>query len=91
MVKTLNKTIANTCALHIAADHHLFKKFGKGSLEDTIAEMVFHIKQADKIFRATDFDGDNAGPGDNIGFTIAAITVFQDDSGEGIQVHCGYI
>lgn len=85
-IKTLNKTIANTCPVHIAADHHLFKKFGKGSLDDTVAEMVFHIAEADKIFRSTDFDGDN-GPGDNIGFTIAAITVYQDDSAEGTVMH----
>lgn len=79
-------TDANTCALHIAADHHLFKTFAKESLEDTVAEMVFHIAHADKIFRSTDFSGDG-GHGDNIGFTIAAITVYQDETAEGRTLH----
>lgn len=81
-----NSTDINTCTLHIAADHHFYKHVGKGSVDDTIAEMVFHIAGADKIFRSTDFSGDG-GPGDNIGFRITAITLFQDAEAEGILMY----
>jgi hypothetical protein len=47
--------------------------------------MIFHIAEADKIFRSTDFNGDG-GPGDNIGLAIAAITVYQDTVAEGMLV-----
>lgn len=51
----------------------------------TVAEMVYHVAMADKIFRATDFDQDG-GPGDNIGFVIAAVTVFKDATAEGRNI-----
>ena len=44
--------------------------------------MVYHVIEADKIFRATDFNEDG-GPGDNYGFIIAAVTVFKDKAAEG--------
>ncbi|KAJ7339636.1 Disintegrin and metalloproteinase domain-containing protein 10 [Desmophyllum pertusum] len=72
----------NTCAIHIAADHLFVKHVGSGSESATVAEMVYHVAMADKAFRATDFNQDG-GPGDNIGFVIAAVTVFNDTKAEG--------
>lgn len=75
----------NTCALHIAADHLFFKHVGSGSESVTVAEMVYHVAMADKAFRATDFNQDG-GPGDDIGFVIAAVTVFKDPESEGSKI-----
>ena len=72
----------NTCAIHIAADHLFVKHVGSGSESATVAEMVYHVAMADKAFRATDFNQDG-GPGDNVGFVIAAVTVFNDTKAEG--------
>ena len=72
----------NTCALHIAADHSFLKHVGSGSKSVTVAEMVYHVAMTDKAFRATDFNQDG-GPGDDIGFVIAAVTVFKDAESEG--------
>jgi len=57
---------------------------GSGSESVTVAEMVYHVAMADKGFRATDFNQDG-GPGDDIGFVIAAVTVFKDPESEGSQ------
>ena len=46
-----------------------------------MSEMILHLTEADNIFRSTDFDGDVVG--DNIGFTVAAITVYKDAKAEG--------
>lgn len=72
----------NTCAVHISADHLFFKHVGADSESATVAEMVYHVGMADKAFRATDFNQDG-GPGDGIGFVIAAVTVFKDETAEG--------
>jgi len=79
-----SNSVLNTCALHIAADHLFFKHVGSGSESVTVAEMVYHVAMADKGFRATDFSQDG-GPGDDIGFVIAAVTVFKDPESEGSQ------
>lgn len=63
--------------MHIAADHLFSEDVGAGSVSTTVAEMVYHIGMADKAFRATDFNQDG-GPGDGIGFVIAAVTVFKE-------------
>ena len=55
---------------------------GSGSESATVAEMVYHVAMTDKAFRATDFNQDG-GPGDDIGFVIAAVTVFKDAESEG--------
>ncbi|XP_068693194.1 disintegrin and metalloproteinase domain-containing protein 10-like [Montipora capricornis] len=72
----------NTCVVHIAADHSFFKNVGGGSERASIEEMVYSIGMADRAFRATDFNQDG-GPGDGIGFFIAAVTVFTDVTAEG--------
>ncbi|KAL9986011.1 hypothetical protein ACROYT_G000064 [Oculina patagonica] len=77
-----NVILNNTCAVHIAADYLFFKHVGSGSESATVAEMVYHVAMADKAFRATDFNQDG-GPGDDIGFVIAAVTVFNDSKAEG--------
>lgn len=58
---------------------------GSGSESVTVAEMVYHVAMSDKAFRATDFNQDG-GPGDDIGFVIAAVTVFKDPESEGSQI-----
>lgn len=58
---------------------------GSGSESATVAEMVYHVAMADKAFRATDFNQDG-GPGDDIGFVIAAVTVFKDTEAEGSKI-----
>ena len=72
----------NTCTLHIAADYTFFKHVGSGSESATVAEMAYHVAMTDKAFRATNFNQDG-GPGDDIGFVIAAVTVFKDAESEG--------
>ncbi|XP_020621423.1 disintegrin and metalloproteinase domain-containing protein 10-like isoform X2 [Orbicella faveolata] len=78
----LSNSSLNTCTLHIAADHSFFKHVGSGSESATVAEMVYHVAMTDKSFRATDFNQDG-GPGDDIGFVIAVVTVFKDAESEG--------
>jgi len=80
-----SNSVLNSCALHIAADHLFFKHVGSGSESVTVAEMVYHVAMSDKAFRATDFNQDG-GPGDDIGFVIAAVTVFKDPESEGSQI-----
>lgn len=58
---------------------------GSGSESATVAEMVYHVAMTDKAFRATDFNQDG-GPGDDIGFIIAAITVFKNAESEGSNI-----
>ena len=58
---------------------------GSGSESKTVAEMVYHVAMADKAFRVTDFNQDG-GPGDDIGFVIAAVTVFNDSKAEGKSI-----
>ena len=80
-----DKSSLNTCTLHIAADHSFFKHVGSDSESATVAEMVYHVAMTDKAFRATDFNQDG-GPGDNIGFVIAAITVYKNAESEGTNI-----
>ena len=47
--------------------------------------MVYHMGMADRVFRVTDFNQDG-GPGDGIGFVIAAVTVYKDEIAEGRQL-----
>ena len=68
--------------MHIAADHLFFNHVGLSSERATVAEMVYHMGMADRAFRATDFNQDG-GSGDGIGFVIAAVTVFHNDTSEG--------
>lgn len=75
-------SILNTCTVYLAADHIFFKEVGSGSERVTVAEMVYHVAMADKIFRGTDFNQDG-GPGDRIGFVVADVTVFKDAQAEG--------
>uniref|UniRef100_T1IS51 Peptidase M12B domain-containing protein n=1 Tax=Strigamia maritima TaxID=126957 RepID=T1IS51_STRMM len=62
-----------TCTLKVVADHLFFQHAGDGSADNAIYEMIFHIHEADRIFRATDFNED--GQADNVGFKIDAVEV----------------
>lgn len=68
--------IAKTCELFIMADHTFFQLAGSRDLEITVSEIVYHVTEADYIFRMTDFDGDSFG--DNIGFRISKLNIVHD-------------
>ena len=68
--------ITTNCNLHLIADHDFYTNVGLSSIATTTQELVYHITEADIIFRGTDFDGD--GDGDNVGFTISTITIYTD-------------
>ena len=69
--------------MHIVADHLFYEHVADRSEVQATAEMVHHVIEADKVFRATDFNQDG-GPGDNVGLAIAAVTVYKDKSAEGM-------
>ncbi|XP_070536574.1 disintegrin and metalloproteinase domain-containing protein 10-like isoform X2 [Ptychodera flava] len=70
------KNVMRTCPLYLVADHTFYKDVGGRSSSNALNEMAYHIQEADDVFRATDFNGD--GIGDNIGFSIAGVTVFEN-------------
>nr|XP_006819415.1 PREDICTED: disintegrin and metalloproteinase domain-containing protein 10-like [Saccoglossus kowalevskii] len=65
-----------TCPLYLVADHTFYKHVGDNNAATTLAEMAYYIQEVDNVYRSTDFNGD--GVGDNIGFSIAGVTVFED-------------
>ncbi|KAK7468213.1 hypothetical protein BaRGS_00036574 [Batillaria attramentaria] len=70
------------CPLILVADHLFFTHVGGMNVALTAREMLSAVKFADAIFRSTDFDGD--GMGDNVGFSIANITVIETPSASGL-------
>ncbi|XP_033098053.1 disintegrin and metalloproteinase domain-containing protein 10-like isoform X2 [Anneissia japonica] len=68
---------SKTCSLHLVADHTFVAAFN-GNVKSALTEMIYHAVLADTIFRSTDFNGD--GIGDNIGFSIADVTIFEESS-----------
>ena len=52
---------AKTCVLYIVIDHTFFKEVAGSDVSMAIAEVAFHIAEADSVYRATDFDGDGIG------------------------------
>ena len=69
--------------MHVVADHLFYEHVASKSEVQATAEMVYHVLEADKVFRATDFNQDG-GPGDNVGVAIAAVTVYKDKESEGL-------
>ncbi|XP_060080313.1 disintegrin and metalloproteinase domain-containing protein 10-like [Ylistrum balloti] len=67
-----------SCSLHVVVDHTFFINVGQSSRFQTIAEILYLVGSADHIFRSTDFDGDSKG--DNVGFTITAITIYTNET-----------
>ena len=63
------------CDLTIVADHTFFAEVGGGSLDKTILQMLWHIKEANEMIQSEDFDND--GTSECIGFTVSEITIFQ--------------
>ena len=63
------------CDLTIVADHTFFAEVGGGSLDKTILQMLWHIKEAIAMIQCEDFD--NNGTSEYIGFTVSEITIFQ--------------
>ena len=68
------------CDLTIVADHTFFAEVGGGSLDKTILQMLWHIKEANTMIQTEDFDND--GPSECIGFTVSEITIFQVSQGD---------
>ncbi|XP_052767852.1 disintegrin and metalloproteinase domain-containing protein 10-like [Mya arenaria] len=65
------------CNLHVLSDHTFFRDTGHSSVANTISEMAYMTAQANLVFRSTDLNGD--GKGDNVGFYIKKITIYETD------------
>ena len=46
------------CDLTIVADHLFFEGVGEGSVEKTVLQMLWHVKEANALFQSKDFDRD---------------------------------
>ena len=68
------------CDLTIVADHTFFAEVGGGSLDKTILQMLWHVKEANAMIQSEDFDND--GTSECIGFTVSEITIFQVSQGD---------
>ncbi|XP_078667295.1 disintegrin and metalloproteinase domain-containing protein 10-like [Branchiostoma floridae x Branchiostoma belcheri] len=73
-----------TCTVHVVADHRFYHVIAGSDAVRAIAEMVLHLEEADRIFRHTDFDED--GNGDNVGFSITAISLYTDEQSTGYNL-----
>ncbi|CAH1251914.1 ADAM10 [Branchiostoma lanceolatum] len=73
-----------TCTVHVVADHRFYRVIAGSDAVKAIAEMVLHLEEADRIFRHTDFDDD--GNGDNVGFSITAISLYTDEESLGYNL-----
>ena len=73
--KRLLKNPLRTCDLCIVVDHTYFQSVGERSVETTISEVVQAVQEADYVFRLTDFDNDTQG--DNIGFAISDVRIYE--------------
>ena len=40
------------CELTIVADHLFFNEIGEGSLEKTVMQMLWHVKEANAVFQS---------------------------------------
>ncbi|KAK7113869.1 hypothetical protein V1264_000030 [Littorina saxatilis] len=68
--------VAKSCTLHLVADYLFFTQVGGSDVMTTANVMKDTVRDADAIFRSTDFDQD--GVGDNIGFLVINITVLRN-------------
>ncbi|XP_041351461.1 disintegrin and metalloproteinase domain-containing protein 10-like [Gigantopelta aegis] len=73
-----------SCGVHLVADHLYFKHVGSLSLGSTVEAMASSLATADAIFRSTDFDGD--GFGDNVGFVVENITIYNNPYAPGYKL-----
>ena len=62
------------CDLTIVADHTFYQEVGDGSLDKTVLQMLWHVKEANAMIQSEDFDSD--GTSECIGFTVSEITIF---------------
>ncbi|XP_077993922.1 disintegrin and metalloproteinase domain-containing protein 10-like [Glandiceps talaboti] len=69
-----NSEIMKTCLIYLVADHTFYQDVAGSNSAAALSEMAYIIQEADSVYRATDFNGD--GKGDNIGFSIAGVTIF---------------
>ncbi|XP_071788946.1 disintegrin and metalloproteinase domain-containing protein 10-like isoform X2 [Asterias amurensis] len=79
---------AKTCELYIVIDHTFFKEVADSDVSMAIAEVAFHIAEADSVYRATDFDAD--GIADNVGLAIGGATIFESESAQNYLISQEY-
>ncbi|XP_023218512.1 disintegrin and metalloproteinase domain-containing protein 10-like [Centruroides sculpturatus] len=72
ILKVENKLI---CDVEVLADHTLVE-FMNGDRARIVAEMLYHMKLLDKVFRYTDLDNDLEPEG--IGFSVEKITIIEN-------------
>ena len=66
--------VTKTCTVHAVADHLFYEHVGSSNVASTLTEIVYHLSEADAVFRSTDFSGDDIG--DNIGFSLTNVTIY---------------
>ena len=64
------------CDLTLVADHLFFQDVGEASLEKTVLQMLWHVREANALFQSKDFDND--GKSECLGFTVSEITIFKE-------------
>lgn len=76
------------CDLTVVADHTFFQEVGGGSLDKTVLQMLWHLKEANAMIQSEDFDND--GTSECIGFTVSEITIFQEPDNP-VNLLTGYL
>ena len=66
------------CELKIIVDYNFYNIYCSQSIKRVVHEVAYSVSASDSIFRTVDFDSN--GVADNIGFTIAEILIFENDT-----------
>lgn len=80
---TLRKTNtdAKTCYVQVVADHRFYQNVGLSSVQKTLEAIVWHIEEADHLFRSTDWESPRA-PG-KVGVSLKKVTIFTSANSPG--------
>jgi len=70
------ETSCKTCSLILVADYEFFRDVGEGSIKKTVHTMLYHVRQANLLMRATDFNSD--GRSDCLGIHVKDIRLITD-------------
>ena len=65
-----------TCSLILVADYEFYRDVGEGSIKKTVHTMLYHVRQANLLMRATDFNSD--GQSDCLGIHVKDIRLITD-------------
>ncbi|XP_055332182.1 disintegrin and metalloproteinase domain-containing protein 10-like [Paramacrobiotus metropolitanus] len=63
-----------TCHIHVIADHRFFANVGFASVQKTVEAIVWHIEEADHLYRSTEWTMPSAPR--KVGVSLKRITVF---------------